>query len=82
MNQMLALYGTSACHLCEEALALVQPLAQARGLNLTIIDISGDDILENQYGTSIPVLSRTDGEELCWPFDTNKVSEFLHFQKN
>ena len=79
MNHKLALYGTSACHLCEEATVIVTPLARILGLSLVLIDIAGDESLEGRYGTRIPVLSRSDGGELCWPFDAAKVHEFLRF---
>lgn len=62
-------------------MALVLPAAQALGLNLAMTDIAGDDALEARYGTSIPVLSCSDGSELCWPFDNDKVIEFLHSHK-
>jgi hypothetical protein len=82
MNLQLTLYGTSACHLCEEALAIVLPVTQALGLILNLIDIAGDDALEARYGLSIPVLSSPREGELCWPFDTDKVSAFINRHKN
>ena len=48
---------------------------------LTKVDIATDDKLIEQYGTSIPVLVKIDKKgrqiELFWPFDKNKVSQFL-----
>lgn len=82
MIDKLTLYGTSACHLCEDAMAVVLPATQALGLDLIVIDIAGDDTLEARYGTSIPVLFSSCAGELCWPFDTDKVNEFLHPHKN
>ncbi len=67
------LYGTSHCHLCEQARAL---LAQ-RGVSATHIDIAEDDTLLERYGVRIPVLFRTaDGAELDWPFDTEQIGRF------
>lgn len=62
-------------------MAVVLPATQALGLTLAMIDIAGDDTLEARYGTSIPVLSCTDGGELCWPFDNDEVIEFLQAHK-
>jgi hypothetical protein len=49
------LYSTSACHLCEQALALLQPWL-AQGCTLQVVDISESDELFERYGLLIPVL--------------------------
>lgn len=70
----LVLYGTTYCHLCEDAEAV---LDQA-GVSVVYIDIADDDELIENYGTRIPVLRRVeDGTELGWPFDAAMVSRFL-----
>ncbi len=70
---MLILYGTSACHLCELAAALLD----AAGLVYEEVDISEDDALFERYGVTIPVLRRADGMELNWPFDEEALARFL-----
>ena len=70
---MLILYGTSACHLCEQAAALLQ----AAGLEFEEVDISESDALFERYGVTIPVLKREDGVELNWPFDTASLCQFV-----
>jgi hypothetical protein len=77
----LILYSTSACHLCEEALQIVQPIAKAVNLDLLQVDIAGDESLETLYGLRIPVLV-FDKRELGWPFDTPQLLKFLGVQKN
>ena len=73
----LILYSTSACHLCEQALALIQPII-AQGLQVREVDISESDELFERYGILIPVLRRQDsGAELNWPFDLDAVKELL-----
>lgn len=70
MQPVLQLYGTEACHLCEEAGELLHQL----GLDWQSIDIAADDTLLERYGTSIPVLKRRDdGRELHWPFQLADV---------
>lgn len=67
------LYGTTHCHLCEEAQALVAGC----GIAATHVDIANDDALLERYGVRIPVLFRTaDGAELGWPFDAERVRRF------
>lgn len=68
------LYGTSCCHLCEEAEAVLREAGVAVQHN----DIADDDGLLEKYGTRIPVLRRADsGAELGWPFDAAAVAQFL-----
>jgi hypothetical protein len=75
---VLTLYGTSACHLCEQAEHLLQGLAAA-GVNLGYekVDISESDVLFERYGLLIPVLAFPHGKELCWPFSAEQVEQFL-----
>jgi glutaredoxin len=70
---MLILYGTTACHLCELAAALLS----AAGVSFEEVDISQSDELFERYGLTIPVLRRDDGQELNWPFDEEALAHFL-----
>jgi glutaredoxin len=70
----LVLYGTTHCHLCEEAEAVLS----AAGVTTDYIDIANSDELSENYGTRIPVLRRADdGTELGWPFDAAAVRRFV-----
>jgi len=70
----LVLYGTTFCHLCEEAEAMLH----AVGVEAQYIDIAEDDALLEKYGVKIPVVKREDtGAELGWPFDATAVRRFL-----
>lgn len=73
MDRVLQLYGTAGCHLCEEAADLLEALS----LPARSIDIAGDDELMARYGVRIPVLRRSDGAELGWPFGLAEVREFV-----
>ena len=78
-SQMLVLYGTSACHLCEQAEALLAAALPVGGDNgYRKVDISTDDALFERYGWIIPVIARSDGKELNWPFDGVSLGEFLN----
>jgi hypothetical protein len=73
----LILYSTSACHLCEQALELMQPLVAA-GCEIRVVDISESDELFERYGILIPVLRRVaSGAELNWPFDLEAIADLL-----
>ena len=74
----LTFYTTPGCHLCEQAEELLRTL-QESGLPLhwESVDIAVDDALYARYGWSIPVLQRSDGEELGWPFDSEAARAFV-----
>ena len=69
------LYQRDDCPLCDRALAV---LAQARMPEFDSVWIDGDDALERQYGSRVPVLAEaTSGRELDWPFDAEAVRAVL-----
>lgn len=79
MSQPLQLLGTSCCHLCEEALLIVQDalaVQQGSGAVLEQSDIALDEALLAAYGTRIPVL-RQGQKELAWPFSRLDVLRWL-----
>jgi len=74
----LVLYGTSACHLCETAEALLRRTGAGQGgAALRSVDISSSEALMQRYNIRIPVLRRGDGAELDWPFDEQALRRFL-----
>lgn len=81
MDCTLILYGTAACHLCEEALAIILPLASASNITVQSIDIAGNDLLEERYGTRIPVIAYN-MKELGWPFNLDQATTFLDITKD
>jgi glutaredoxin-related protein len=73
----LILYSTSACHLCEQALELLQSIETVE-LSVEEVDISDSDELFKRYGVLIPVLRREDtGAELNWPFNGQDIEQLL-----
>lgn len=81
LSLKLILYGTSACHLCEEALAILLPITNAFCITMLQVDIAGEDDLMARYGLRIPVLAYN-GLELDWPFNAEQIVAFLHCQKD
>jgi glutaredoxin len=68
------LFQRDDCHLCDQALDL---LAQAGFPDFTSVWIDDDDALEERYGARVPVLRRSDGVELDWPFGRDDLSGFV-----
>ncbi len=60
-------YHREQCHLCDQALALLQQAGL--GDHLLMIDIDRDPELGAAYGLRIPVVEAEDGTVLDWPFD-------------
>lgn len=77
MTGVLTLYGTTGCHLCDEAEKLLGQLAGARSFEWRYVDIALKDALVEQYGSRIPVLMAPNGQELGWPFSVLDVMRLL-----
>ncbi|MBQ0794942.1 glutaredoxin family protein [Zhongshania sp.] len=77
--QELELYGTSACHLCELAEAmLAEILVDETDWQIELIDIADNDDTLERYALKIPLLkSVVDGRELSWPFDKLRIRRFV-----
>lgn len=76
------LYHTLGCHLCEEAEAIVRPLATQLQLSYARVDIADDDALVELYGIRIPVLRHCNsGRELGWPFAREEALLFMGMDK-
>lgn len=72
------LYGTSGCHLCEVAEALLVTSLDADKHQVDLVDIAYDDQLLDELGELIPVFeNETTKERLMWPFDQEKLLAFV-----
>ena len=64
----LILLTRAYCHLCDEMLEAIRPLAAAHAASVIVIDIDADPALEAAYGDLVPVLfagEPGEGTELC-----------------
>lgn len=71
----LTLFQRDDCHLCDLALEV---LAAVRAPEFESVFIDEDEALEQRYGVRVPVL-RDEGRgiELDWPFDADRLRQFL-----
>lgn len=70
------LFGTSGCHLCEEAEIILA--ASFPEIKLEMIDIAEQEQWQEKYAIKIPVLyHRESRKELFWPFSETEVDEFI-----
>ena len=77
----LTLLTRAYCHLCDEMLAAVRPIAASRSASIDVIDVDAHPALEAAYGELVPVLfagAPAAGAELCrYRLDPARVLEAL-----
>ena len=73
MINNITLYYTDGCHLCDDAIVLLELL------NLTYqkVDIVENTSLVKLYGTLIPVVENKTGATLNWPFSLQQLQHFI-----
>lgn len=79
-QNVLILYSTSGCHLCDQAKSLIDLYKSSNnsGLTLTVLDIADDDNLFEQYSIRIPVVKfETIEQELSWPFGIEELALYI-----
>ncbi len=54
-RKQIYFYTRPGCHLCENALKILQDLRSEFKFSLTIVDISGSEDLVARYGNDLPV---------------------------
>ena len=77
----ITLFTTLGCHLCDEALHMLQAI-QATGFEMNIIEveIAESETLREKYGVRIPVVGVAE-DEIGWPFANNALRDFLSSHK-
>lgn len=78
----LTLYSRLGCHLCEDMQNLLPDYLTAVGLSLNVIYIDGDDVLEQAYGTLVPVLKAGEHEICHYFLDVKALQQYISEQGN
>ena len=52
----VTVFGADGCHLCERALEVVREAQAVGGFEIDVVDITGDEALEAEYRTLLPVI--------------------------
>ena len=63
----LTLYSRLHCHLCEDMQTQLPLYLEGTGLELNVVYIDDEPVLEQKYGTLVPVLKAGD-REICHYF--------------
>lgn len=69
---VITVLGRPGCHLCDEALAALEPIAAEHGATIDEINIELDDALLRAHLERIPVIL-VGGEEICHFFVDSKA---------
>lgn len=74
----LRFYTTQGCTLCAQRLVWLEPIAKRLQYSLEVIEIMDNPADENAYGERIPVIERSDREDvLSGAFDAAAIYRFL-----
>jgi glutaredoxin len=73
------LYTTLGCHLCSDALKILNEYnIKDKAIAIKEIEIGNSDTLIEKYGIRIPVIQTSEnGPELGWPFTYQTLKTFL-----
>ncbi|GLS90008.1 thioredoxin family protein [Psychromonas marina] len=72
MTNCVTFYYTDGCHLCDDAIKLLEQLK----LTYQKVDIIEQDRLVTLYATTIPVVENASGSTLNWPFSLQQLQQF------
>ena len=74
---LITVYGRRGCHLCEDALQLLQSMQQELKFELEEILIDGNEELEKMYGEKIPVTLIDGKHHDFWRVDPDRFRSSL-----
>ena len=77
MNKQITLISGPNCHLCEQAKEMLNPLLEAKNIQLKVLNVREDQALFEQYGLRIPVVVFADGSEKGWPFTAAQIARMV-----
>ncbi len=73
----LTLYSRRGCHLCEDMENLLPTYLEEAGLSLNTLYIDNNPILEQQFGSLVPVLKAGE-KEICHYFlDVKALQQYI-----
>ena len=73
----VVLYTREACHLCEDARAVVEKVCESAGTAWREVDIDGAPALRDKYGEYVPVLEVDGVQQGFWRVDGARLARLL-----
>lgn len=77
MSRVIDFYAKPGCHLCEDALPVVEAEAERAGAHLRVHDILSDPELQNAFGELIPVVEIDGVRHSTWFVDAPQLRSAL-----
>ena len=74
---LITIYGRTGCHLCEDALKLLQSMQDELKFEIEEILIDGNEELEKLYGEKIPVTHIDGVHHDFWRVDPERFKSSL-----
>lgn len=74
---LITIYGRTGCHLCEDALKVLQSLQDELNFEIDEILINGNEELEKLYGEKIPVTQINGVHHDFWSIDPERFRSSL-----
>ncbi len=74
---LVTIYGRTGCHLCEDALKLLQSMQDELNFEIEEILIDGNEELEELYGEKIPVTHIDGVHHDFWRVDPERFKSSL-----
>jgi glutaredoxin len=74
---LITIYGRTGCHLCEDALKILQSMQSELDFDLEEILIDGSEELEKLYGEKIPVTQIDGKHHDFWRVDPERFRSSL-----
>ncbi|MBI9113939.1 glutaredoxin family protein [Sanguibacter suaedae] len=71
------LYSREGCHLCEEALAVVERVCAAVGESWAVVDVDSTQALRERYGEYVPVVEVDGVQQGFWRIDGERLVRAL-----
>ena len=74
---LVTIYSRTGCHLCEDALKVLQSLQEELQFEIEEIFIDGNEELEKLYGEQIPVTQIAGAHHDFWKVDPERFRSCL-----
>lgn len=79
---IIVLYTTAGCHLCEQALVLLNEASETNRIIIELVEIGDDNNLIDEFGIHIPVVEFPDKQRLYWPFNLSELNQKIQEQSS
>lgn len=73
----VVLYTRQACHLCEDARAVVARVCEGAGVQWREVDIDSAPALRDKYGEYVPVVEVDEVQQGFWRVDGARLARLL-----